>query len=160
MLLRSLLVVLFATVSPAHAESTPFSGVWSIQHCSADAPGQQCGGFTLVLVQKADRLCGTHFAATPNLGRIDEGAPVSVLGTAMGRNAVLFISSGRDPTSYLAKVTYSHDKLEWRLVERLSEGGAVGAPVIALDERLSRTDSTDKLARARSACEAHFKTGP
>lgn len=160
MLLRSLSVLLFAAASPAWAAPPSFSGVWSFQNCGADSSGQPCGGFTLVLVQKGDRLCGTHFAATPDLGRVDEGAPVSILGTVIGRNAVLVISSGRDLTSYLAKVTYSRGKLDWRLVERLSVGEAVGAPVIVIDERLTRTDSTDQLARVSAVCDAHFKADP
>ncbi len=142
------------------AEPKSFEGVWTVQQCAADAPTRPCGGFTLILVQRGDRLCGSHFAATPNLSRVDEGEPTSVMGTVLGNNAVLFIASGRDPTHYLAKATLLRGGLAWRLIEKLSDGEIVGAPVIALDETLQRTDSAKKQAQVNRACESRFKVMP
>lgn len=159
--IRSLFVaLLIAACGPVQAGSKSFAGVWSIQQCVADAPHTPCGGFTLVLVQRGKRLCGTHFAATPNFSRVDEGSSTSVIGTVVGSSAVLFIASGRDPTSYLAKATLVGSGLAWRLIEQLSDGGSAGAPVIALDETLHRTNSADKLAQTVSACASRFKVVP
>jgi len=158
---RSLLAALLvAAMGPVQAGPKSFAGVWAIEQCDVEAARQPCGGFTLVLVQQGDRLCGNHFAATPNFSRVDEGAPTSVIGTVLGKDAVLFVASGRDPTSYLARATLLKDGLAWRLVEQLNDGGLVGAPVIALNETLHRKNAEKKLAQAASACASHFKVLP
>jgi hypothetical protein len=100
-----LAALLIGVLGSAQAVPKSFAGVWAIEQCEADTAHKPCGGFTLVLVQQGERLCGNHFAATPNFSRVDEGASTSVIGTVVGLTAVLFIASGRDPVSYLAKAT-------------------------------------------------------
>ncbi|MDD5364487.1 MAG: hypothetical protein PHR30_04045 [Gallionellaceae bacterium] len=153
-------VVHLAVAAQAEAGTPPFTGVWESEHCVVDHERQHCPGLTLVLVQEGQRLCGSHFAATPDFSRVDEGVPSSVVGTAIGQEAVLFVASGRDPTNYLARVSLTSNGLVWHLVERLVDGGDIGPPVIALAGTLHRSSGPKWLAKTTSACEARFKILP
>ena len=144
----------------ALAGSPSLAGTWSIEQCDDDASRKPCGGFTLVLVQRGDRLCGSHFAATPNFSRVDEGRPTSLIGTLAGSQAVLFVASGRDAASYLARARLANGQLAWKLVEKTGDGADPGAPVIALDQTLRRAPADPRFAAAAKACEQHFRTAP
>ena len=155
-----LTAVLLAAGLAAHAGPASLAGTWAIEHCDNETPRKPCGGFTLELVQRGNRLCGSHFAATTNYSRVDEGQPTSLIGTVVGNEAVLFVASGRDAATYLARLKLSGDQLAWKLVEKIGEGADTGAPVIALDQTLRRASTDPRFAPVANACELRFKNTP
>jgi hypothetical protein len=155
-----LTAMLLVASLPAHAGPASMAGTWAIEQCDEETPRKPCGGFSLVLVQRGNRLCGSHFAATTNYGRVDEGRPTSLIGTVVGDEAVLFVASGRDAATYLARVRLSKDQLAWKVVEKIGDGADPGAPVIALDQTLHRASADPRFAPVASACELRFNITP
>lgn len=97
-----------------------FTGAWHVDWCEA---GQMhdCGGFTAYLVQKGDRICGSHFGMDARGNRMDEGDPASLTGRVDRGIADVEIRSGRNHGLYRARVTRVAQGLSW-------VNGAVGQP--------------------------------
>jgi len=145
----ALLVSLSAGIARA-ADAPLFEGSWAVPLCALGDP-EKCGGFELYLVQRGTRLCGDHFEATPGLGRLNEGAPRSVVGTVAGNVAVVAITSGRDGSILLARVTRSARGLRWRVVERVKEGEQAESPLIPFSASLVPTPN-EQLERVTREC--------
>src|SRR6185436_11652410 len=96
-----LTLFLAVVAGPSVAQVPSFAGAWAEPLC-AHGDRERCGGFFLYIVQKGSRLCGDHFAATPGLGRLNEGGPRSIVGTVVGKTAVVSVTSGRDESVFLA----------------------------------------------------------
>lgn len=94
-----------ASRQPVQAPQPDFDGAWSAKWCDRNYPRDPCGMFDLHLVQRGERICGQHFAATPRLSKLEEGEPGSVLGTAVGNTAVLVIDNARTGEKNVAVVT-------------------------------------------------------
>jgi hypothetical protein len=75
------LVLMFAI---GQSLAGPFSGEWGARACEGQKP-DYCGGFYLKLTQLGDRICGDHYAATPGLGRLNEGDLSTFRATALQR---------------------------------------------------------------------------
>ncbi|HEY9097135.1 MAG TPA: hypothetical protein VIN35_15430, partial [Hydrogenophaga sp.] len=104
------------------AAQADFSGSWRIALCDKDRPQAECGAFTVHLVQKGDRVCGTHNAATPGLARVDEGGPRSIVGQVVGRTAVMAIRSGRSEGVYLVSARQRSGSIDWHRQETVDAG--------------------------------------
>ena len=61
------------------ATAEAFTGAWHVDWCEAGQT-RDCGGFTAYLVQKGDRICGSHFGMDARGNRMDEGDAASVTG--------------------------------------------------------------------------------
>lgn len=140
-----------ATLLPAHAQADnpPFSGAWSVKWCPKDRRAE-CGGFYLYLVQKGDAICGTHFAATPGLGKVDEGLGPSISGKVVGSTASITIMSGRDDTVFHARAERAGRMLKWKLLD--IEAGDGRDFVLAEEATLRRIEANEQLNRIRKEC--------
>ncbi|WP_343292352.1 hypothetical protein AAHN93_09795 [Vandammella animalimorsus] len=137
-----LLAVLLLAACAGHAQSqtagrdqavsesaAPFNGQWKFRFCPEGVPSEDdCGGFSVDLRQKGDRVCGLYFGSrvgyfggsVTGLGQIDEGTINS--GVVIGRTAVLVATSGRDSSMYLIRARLgADDSLEWRELEQIWE---------------------------------------
>lgn len=155
----TLIVACLFPVSQAHATAAGLTGVWAMKWCDND-PSHECGGFYLYLVQKGDRICGS-FYATLNAGRLNEGAPRSVVGTLSGSTAIVSIQSGRDNSFFRAKATRAGNKLDWRILEKLKavEGDEPLIPEKAhlakMEGRMRRKNSAASSANAIRSKSLH-----
>ena len=111
------LILAISGMYSASLFAADFSGVWEWTACNGIKAKQDCGGLTLLLVQRGKKICGVHLAATPGLGRLDEGDPPSVSGTAAGRDALIAVRSGRSGAVAKAKLVRSDNTIHWQLVE-------------------------------------------
>lgn len=147
---------------PKQRQAADFAGTWQVQICDPSRPAADgCGGFTIHLFQQGERLCGTHFGATANLSRLDEGEPRSIVGAAAGRKAVMTVRSTRANTTgnvYLAVADLTGQALQWRLIDTVLETGGdnVIAQKATLRKQASRPDDASYQA-AQQACLASFK---
>lgn len=140
-------VALWAAGSTAQAASPAFGGVWTVRWCAPESRRDECGGFTAYLVQKGDRLCGTHFGADERQNRMDEGEPKSISGVAVGRTAVLTIRSGRNHGLYLIRAVRKGNTLAWETVETLMEGDN-GEPAFVADRDVLKRDTSSQAVAA------------
>jgi len=156
-MIRGLITAFLLTfgAGAAYAEAHLFSGAWEVKWCDKN-PKIECGGFYLYLIQKGTRICGDHFAATPGLGRLNEGGPKSIIGTVVGSTAVVAITSGRDNTTYLAKAKRVGPALEWQLLETIKEGEKTDSSLIAANARLSASKDREELNRVTKECQEVF----
>ncbi|PPJ43128.1 MULTISPECIES: hypothetical protein [unclassified Pseudoxanthomonas] len=86
--------------------------------------------FDLYLIQRGERICGQHFAATPRLSKLEEGEPGSVLGTVVGNAAVLVIDNARTGEKNVAVVTLAPKGLQWRVIGTAVRGEWPGDSII------------------------------
>lgn len=106
------------------AETTAFSGIWTIDLRSAEEQklNFECGTATFELVQSGSKITGNHFMATSQCGRINEGGKDTVKGIALGSTAVLVVTSGRNGAIVLGSAKLSQGNLQWRTVEEIKSG--------------------------------------
>lgn len=155
--MRKMLLVLLLVALPmfSHAgeqEERGFSGQWHLELCDKRV-SEQCGGFTVYLVQTGKKICGDHFFVTPGLGRLNEGAPRSIIGTITGNVADIVITSGRNGTVFRVRAMVKDDVLRWEIVEEV-ERGAEGDSALVLDKgSLKRVIENSEYQTALSACE-------
>lgn len=137
-----------------------FSGTWHAEWCDKARPQADCGGFTVFLFQKGERLCGNHQGATANLSRLDEGQPRSVVGAVAGRKAVMTVHSTRASeagTLFLAVAEHQGRALQWRVVDTVTGDGA--DHVVAQKATLRRKATDERNGgwqSARDACRKAF----
>lgn len=143
----------------AHAARLPkpvFDGDWSVQWCDKSAPGTDCGGFFLSLVQQGDRLCGTYDGARVRLSQLDEGAARAIHGVVIGNDAVLTIESARSGDIHLVRASVRGDAMHWRVVDTIHEVDG-DIDIIALDDTLRRKSAKESRSERRaetvSACK-------
>ena len=115
-------MVACASRLPIQAPQADFNGAWSTKWCDRKYPRDPCGIFVLHLVQRGERICGQHFAATPRLSKLEDGEPGSVLGTAVGNTAVLLIDNARSGERSFAVVTLAPKGLQWRVIGAALQG--------------------------------------
>lgn len=120
-LLGAGLLLGMSSIAQAEIPYADFSGSWHVNWCDKNRPATECGGFTVHLVQKGDRVCGTHGAASPGLSRLDEGGTRSIVGKVVGRTAMLTIQSGRSDGIYLATARKRSATIDWRRTETVTE---------------------------------------
>lgn len=118
-----------------------FTGAWSAKWCDPEYPQAECGNFVLHLVQRGERICGQHFAATPRLSKLEEGEPGSVLGTAVGNTAVLLIDNARSGERNIAVVNLTRKGLQWHVVGKAIQGERPWDSIIGGDWLLSNDSS-------------------
>lgn len=123
-------VVACASRLPIRAPQADFNGAWSAKWCDRKYPRDPCGMFDLHLVQRGERICGQHFAATPRLSKLEEGEPGSVLGTVVGNAAVLVIDNARTGEKNVAVVTLAPKGLQWRVIGTAVRGEWPGDSII------------------------------
>ena len=112
-----LTLVALSTLCAPLALAQDFSGTWQWTICDKRNPSRDCGGLTLVLVQRGKAICGRHSAAPIGLSVLDEGDAHSVFGTASGRKAIVTIRSGRSGKVGKAELLQSGSSLIWQLVD-------------------------------------------
>ena len=99
-----------------------FSGQWHIELCDKNI-SEECGGFMVYLIQTGEKICGDHFFATPGGGRLNEGAPRSIVGSVTGKNvANIIITSGRNGAVYRIRAIKDGDTLNWKIIEEIKSG--------------------------------------
>lgn len=131
----------------ARGETVRFEGVWSTKWCDTSRPDGECGGFTALLVQQGDRLCGRFSSARPGLTQVDEGGAQSVRGLVVNGAAVVAAMSGRNEGTYLVRLDREGQDLRWRLHEQVGAPDNGDIQLIALDEVLTPEDGVTKLAQ-------------
>jgi hypothetical protein len=129
-----------ASGQPIQAAQTNFNGAWTVKLCAKANPKLQCGSFDLYLVQRGERICGTHFAATPGLGRLDEGDPASVLGASNGNAAVLLVNNSRANSKYLATIKLADSTLSWRVIGTVVPGKRPWDSIVPVQITLKRNE--------------------
>lgn len=119
-------VLLINTLPALYAAESSFTGSWYLdlrtpEQIQAKA---ECGGAGFELVQQGNTVTGTHYFATVNCGRINEGGEVK--GTVTGSEAVLYVTSGRNGEVVRGRATLQGGQLRWQTLEEIKEGGAGG----------------------------------
>jgi hypothetical protein len=145
-------------LTPAAAAQADFSGTWTVDWCDKRRPSTECGGFTVHLLQKGDRICGTHSAASPGLSRLDEGADRSIVGLVVGRTAVLTIQSGRSEGIYLVSARKRTVTIDWRRTEmvKAANGDTDLIANRALMHKTTPIEGDQGQASMRAACQAYW----
>jgi hypothetical protein len=141
---------------PAH-----FTGTWSVAWCDKARPAQECGGFTVHLLQQGSKLCGAHSGATPNLSRLDEGGNQSIVGTVVNDTAVLTIRSGRNASIHLITARQQGGALDWQLTDTVLKSDT-DTEVIPSRETLTKaatSASAQGFDDMQQACLARWQTG-
>jgi len=137
----TLLVLILTAINSAAIDKstriTDFSGQWHLDLCDKSV-SDQCGGFTVYLVQSGNTICGDHFFATPGLGRINEGAPHSVTGLVRGNTADIIITSGRNGAELKVRAVVRDNLLNWEIVEEVKPGLEGGSPLVLDKGKLRR----------------------
>lgn len=135
--------------------SLNFSGQWHLKLCDKSI-SEQCGDFTVYLVQTGEKICGDHFFATPGGGRLNEGAPRSIIGSVAESNvANIVITSGRNGAVYRVRATKNDDVLSWEVVEEIKLGPE-GDSALVLDKgNLKRELADSNYQSVFSACQSH-----
>ena len=133
-----------------------FSGQWHIELCDKNI-NEECGGFTLYLIQTGEKICGDHFFATPGGGRLNEGSPCSIIGSVTENNvANIIITSGRNGAVYRARVIKDGDTLNWKIIEEIKPGSE-GESALVLDYGNLQRERVDKdeyrFQHASSTCK-------
>lgn len=158
LMLRRLLIAVCTTFLmsvPASAASFTLTGAWGVKWCDKD-PQHACGGFYLYLVQQGNRICGDHFYATLNVGRLNEGGPKSIIGVVSGTKAKVTIRSGRNNSVFRAHIKRSGKTLDWLLLEQIKTGEG-DEPLIHEKARLVRLETAnakENLNRVIRECDA------
>lgn len=135
--------ILIGCLTPrAFGAQSNFNGVWEIRWCG-NVSSHECGGFFLYLVQNGNRICGDHFFATVNVGRLNEGGSRSVVGTIAGNIAQVKIKSGRDNSIFRAQIRHLENKLDWRLGRQIKAGN-FDEPLIAEHVILTRAHGAEQ----------------
>lgn len=139
------------TPSPAGVGS--FDGSWHIKWCHPTRADLDCGGFSITLIEKQDRICGTYGGARVNLHQIDEGAPDSIKGIRVGNTAALTVESARSGAIYLIRADLTPNGLAWKYVDEVRRADS-DIDIIAMDEVLARntTDRTAVRAEVVKSC--------
>lgn len=136
-----------------------FTGTWTVQWCDKTRPAVECGGFTVDLLQRGSRICGSHGAATAGLTRVDEGNGRSILGTAVGSTAVLTVRSGRSGGIALVTVKRLSGALQWTRSEEIAEGNN-GEDLIAVQAVLKPAKASEaakqQFEATRTSCNAYW----
>jgi hypothetical protein len=158
------LATLMVVCTPAQAasgekptESASFEGVWSKKWCDKSQPDRECGGFTAILIQNGDRLCGRFSAARPGLTQVDEGNPQSVRGVVIEGAAVVAAMSGRNEGTYLVRLDRKGKDLRWHLLEQVGAPDNGDIQLIALDDTLVRHNGSaerEQLSNVKAECVA------
>jgi len=143
-----------ASGPPARAAKSDFNGTWSAKWCDPGYPEAQCGNFVLHLVQKGERVCGQHVAATPRLSKLEEGEPGSVLGTSVGDAAVLLVDNARSGERNLVVVTFTPAGLHWHVVGVAVPGERPWNSIIGGEWVLSKDTSEDASSAWRAMKES------
>jgi len=77
----------------------------------------ECGGAGFDLVQQGNAITGTHYFATVDCGRVNEGGEVK--GRAAGSEAILHVTSGRNGAVIRGRATLRGGRLEWQAEDAL-----------------------------------------
>ncbi len=127
-------LLLINTLPALHAAESSFTGSWYLdlrtpEQIQAKA---ECGGAGFELVQQGVTVTGTHYFATVNCGRINEGGEVK--GTVTGSEAVLYVTSGRNGAVVRGRATLQGEQLRWQTLEEIKEGVLEGDSGLVLGE--------------------------
>ena len=172
-----LLAVLLLAACAGHAQSqtagrdqavpesaAPFNGQWKFRFCPEGVPSEDdCGGFSVDLRQKGDRVCGLYFGSSvgyfggsvTGLGQIDEGAVNS--GVVIGRTAVLVATSGRNGSMYLIRARLgADDSLEWQELDQIwQDPNGSDTAIMGTDENRPLPKTANQPSAEASACFNH-----
>jgi uncharacterized protein YecT (DUF1311 family) len=145
------LIILKSSVGKAGSR---FTGQWHLDLCDT-AISEECGGFTVYLIQIGKNICGDHFFATPGGGRLNEGAPRSISGSIVGNNvADIEITSGRNGAIFKVQVTENGDILKWNVIKEIEAGEGEDSPLILDKGSLKREAEDGSYQEALSACQS------
>jgi hypothetical protein len=98
-------------------------------------------------VHKDGRVCGSHYVATPDASRVDEGDPGTVLGTVSGETVLLLIKSTRNNEWHAAKAHALNGTSDWRLVGTVIAGDDDEPTIIPWNEKLVRDANVEQINR-------------
>ncbi|MGZ5050952.1 MAG: lysozyme inhibitor LprI family protein [Methylobacter sp.] len=131
----------------------PFSGQWHLALCDKSI-SEECGGFTVYLIQTGKKICGDHLFATSGGGRLNEGAPRSIIGSVTDNNvADITISSGRNGATFKARAIVNGDVLSWDVIEEIKRGSEDDSALVLDKGNLEREIESDSYEAALSACQ-------
>lgn len=147
-------MVACASSQPVQTPKTGFNGTWSAKWCDPEHPKSECGNFVLHLVQRGERICGQHFAATPRLSKLEEGEPGSVLGASVGDAAVLLINNSRSGERNIATVTITPKGLQWHVIGVAIPGERPWDSIIGGDWVLNKDTSESAISAWRELNES------
>lgn len=104
--------------------SVPFTGTWSLdlRTPAEKAAKAECGTATFQLQQVGEKIVGEHSFATVHCARINEGGAGSVKGVAVGKRAVLVVTSARNGQIVVGAATVRARALHWKVVEEIKPG--------------------------------------
>lgn len=129
------------------------SGQWHLAICDASI-SKVCGGFTVYLIQTENKICGDHYFATPGGGRLNEGAPRSIIGLVSDSGiADIEITSGRNGAVFRVRAAESDGTLNWTIMEELKRGEEGDSALILEKGNLKREAENGSYRAAISACQ-------
>lgn len=110
-----------------------FEGNWVVDTRTVQEKKQadlfSCGSGYFELKQKGQNIIGTHSYYLPDCSRINEGG--TVVGTAKGSTAILYVTSGRNGAIVKGRATLKNNLLHWVTLSELKAGDIEGdSPLI------------------------------
>ena len=111
-----------AASSGCHAAS--FTGTWTLDLRTPveRKQGVECGFATFSLKQTGKRIVGDHTLALPGCGRLNDGGDGTVTGTAVGNDATLSVTSGRNGAVVRGRAILKGSQLHWETLATLNAG--------------------------------------
>jgi uncharacterized protein len=130
-----------------------FSGQWHLNLCDKNI-SEKCGGFTVYLIQTGKKICGDHFFVTPGGGRLNEGAPRSIIGSVAQNNvANIVITSGRNGAVFRVRAIENDGILNWEIIEEIKHGQEDDSALVLDKGNLRRVKEDSSYRAASSACQ-------
>ena len=117
-----------------------FTGTWTIDlRTQAERQrGAACGTADFVLTQAGDSIAGIHSMATAGCGRLNEAGPVK--GVAVGRTAILVVTSGRNGAIAMGTARLAKGGLQWQQMEEIKAGSREGDSPLILGRGLLKRE--------------------
>lgn len=111
-----------------------FTGHWYLDLRTAEQreAKAECGSTGFDLVQQGSAITGTHYFATVDCGRVNEGGEVK--GVAAGPEAILHVTSGRNGAVTRGTATLRGGRLEWQAEDALEAAVPEGDASLILGE--------------------------
>lgn len=150
-------LVACAAASPKSSPQT-FNGAWTAHLCDKTV-SNECGIYSLYLIERNGRICGKHYAATIGLGRLEEGldeAEPTVVGISGNGQAAVIITSVRSGAKFMGRLTHKGNNLLWERVGQVDAGRVEESPVFPWRQEMTREMGSEAImtqaSLQRSSC--------
>jgi hypothetical protein len=129
-------LALALSTTVASAEQPDFSGRWTLDLLTPAERSDplSCGIAEFDLIQRGNRISGSHSMVTVGCSRQNEGGDETVKGVVVDQMAVLVVTSGRNGAVVLGTAKIRDGALYWETLEQIRDGEPEGDSPLILDK--------------------------